>query len=323
MRRLTLAVLLAILAVGLGCGPAGADPKGSGPGRVAGRSDSKGTYVDLTSGQVAEMPAGPAEAASASVQIRYEYMMQVACSGSLDNPGRTALCAEAITACDPAPGPMYYVLQRSVAADGRPLSGWLVVGRTCAPASALGVRPSITLADIQRAFAAVPWAALSTGMQPPNNLTLVTVPVFYQVQWAAEGISPGEVVSVDPARMLGYRVDIRPVLVGYTYHFGDGESFGPTPDPGGTYPNGGVTHSYTKAGTYAVRVDATLGAEFRIDGGPWTRIRDTATVTGVPISMSVKTARAVLVTLGLSRVDDGPGRHGRGAAVGAVGQQQR
>ena len=82
---------------------------------------------------------------------------------------------------------------------------------------------------------------------------------------------------------------------GYTYHFGDGTSFGPTPDPGGTYPNGGITHPYAKAGAYAVRIDATLGAEFRIEGGPWTRIRDTATVGGIPTSMSVKTARAVLV----------------------------
>jgi hypothetical protein len=293
MRRLTLAVLLAILAVGLGCGPAGADPKGPGPGRVTGRSDSKGTYVDLASDQVAKMPAGPQGAVTTA--SHFEYQLQVACSGSLDNPGRTALCAEAITACDPAPGPMYYVLQRSVSADGQPLSGWRIVGRTCAPATALGVQPSITLVDIQRAFAAVPWATLSTGMQPPNNLTLVTVPVFYQVQWATEGISPGEVVSVDPARMLGYHVDIRPVLVGYTYHFGDGTSFGPTPDPGGTYPNGGITHPYAKAGVYAVRIDATLGAEFRIEGGPWTRIRDTATVGGIPTSMSVKTARAVLV----------------------------
>lgn len=176
---------------------------------------------------------------------------------------------------------------------GQIIQGWRVVGWTCDPVD--GARNALTLAHLQAAFASVPWAQLTTGMQPPNNVTLVTLPVYYRAQWATDGISPGEVVPIDPARMLGYRVDIRPVLVGYTYRFGDGTSFGPTPDPGGTYPNGGITHPYAKAGTYQVRIDATLGAEFRLDGGTWTRIPDQVTVTGIPTSMAVKTARAVLV----------------------------
>lgn len=286
-----LAALIVSFCLGQGLGFAWPDGPGRGGVSGSGLVDSVGPRVTLTAGQIANMPGAPQGATG--VEVHYEYQMLVACSGSLGNPGRTTPCAEAIAACDPEPGPMRYVQRRTVSAAGQPLSGWLIVGRTCAPASELGVQPSLTVDDIRRAFAAIPWAGLSTGMQPPNNLTLVTVPVFYQVQWATEGISPGEVVSVDPARMLGYHVDIRPVLVGYTYHFGDGTSFGPTPDPGGTYPNGGITHPYAKAGAYAVRIDATLGAEFRIEGGPWTRIRDTATVGGIPTSMSVKTARAV------------------------------
>ncbi len=251
----------------------------------------------MSQGDVESLPGArdvAQAAADTAMAIRYEYQFRVVCSGTGDQPGRTAICAEAVVACDGAPGPLTAIFRRDVRISGEEVRGWHLIGNTCFPGTRLG-RPALTVAHIRDAFAAIPWAGLSTGMQPPNNLTLVTVPVFYQVQWATEGISPGEVVSVDPARMLGYHVDIRPVLVGYTYHFGDGTSFGPTPDPGGTYPNGGITHPYAKAGAYAVRIDATLGAEFRIEGGPWTRIRDTATVGGIPTSMSVKTARAVLV----------------------------
>ncbi len=273
--------------------PAVAQGETDGPGAVAGDVDTRNAWIRLTEEDLRTLPS--VAQGSDGAAGRYEYRFQMACSGTINDPNRTALCAEAVRACLPLPGPMHWVLRRLLSADGQPVSAWQIVGRTCAPASALGVRPTVTLADVQRAFASVPWARLSTGMQPPNNLTLVTVPVFYEVQWAAEGISPGEVVAVDPARMLGYHVDIRPVLVGYTYRFGDGSVFGPTLDVGGRYPDGGVTHAYAAAGSYAVRVDATLGAEFRIEGGSWARIPDVVTVPGVPTSMTVKTARAVLV----------------------------
>lgn len=251
----------------------------------------------MSATQVNNLPTSPSvEAAVVDPRkaVHYEYQFRVACSGTEQNQGRTSLCAEALVGCINDPGPLTLVMRRFVRGDGEILRDWHLVGRTCFPGTRLG-RPALTLAHIREALATVPWAKLNTGMQPPNNLTLITVPVFYQVQWATEGISPGEVVAIDPARMLGYRVDLRPVLVGYTYQFGDGSSFGPTPDPGGTYPNGGIAHPYAKAGTYPVRIDATLSAEFRLDGGAWTRIPDQVTVPGIPTSMTVKTARAVLV----------------------------
>ncbi len=267
------------------------------PGKVAGSTTDKETRVRLSAEELSQLPPAADEAqsvAGTAKAARYEYAFRVACSGSIQNPGRTSLCAEALLGCPHDPGPLTLVFRRSVDTSGTVVRDWHLIGQTCFPGTRLG-RPALTLAHIREALATVPWAKLNTGMQPPNNLTLVTVPVFYQVQWATEGISPGEVVAIDPARMLGYRVELRPVLVGYTYQFGDGSSFGPTPDPGGTYPNGGIAHPYAKAGTYPVRIDATLSAEFRLDGGAWTRIPDQVTVPGIPTSMTVKTARAVLV----------------------------
>ena len=265
--------------------------------KLAGRSDERKSDVNIREAELGSLPSAPdvgAVAADPAQAIRFEYQYRVACSGDGANPGRTALCAESLLGCPGEPGPLTLVFRREVRGTGEVVRPYYLIGSTCFPGTRLG-RPLLTLAHIREALATVPWAKLTTGMQPPNNLTLVTVPVFYQVQWATEGISPGEVVAIDPARMLGYRVDLRPVLVGYTYQFGDGSSFGPTPDPGGTYPNGGITHPYAKAGTYPVRIDATLRAEFRLDGGAWTRIPDQVTVPGIPTSMTVKTARAVLV----------------------------
>jgi hypothetical protein len=82
---------------------------------------------------------------------------------------------------------------------------------------------------------------------------------------------------------------------GYTYVFGDGESFGPTPSPGGIYPNGDITHIYPKRGVYPTRIDVTYGGEFRVDEGDWITIPDTVTVTGPDQLLTVKTAHARLV----------------------------
>lgn len=295
---------IAILASAVSAwGDATPAPPGSAPvrdpGRLAGGLTPREVRARMSEAQQRNLPGAPAEAANvvanAADVLRYEYQYRVACSGSPQNPGRTSICAEALVGCDPAdPGPLTLVFRRTVTTTGAVVRDWELIANTCHPGNRLG-QPALTLAHIRSAFTSLPWATLSTGMQPPNQLTLVTVPVYYQVQWSAEGVAPGQQVAIDPARMLGYRVDIRPVLVGYTYHFGDDTNFGPTPDPGGTYPDGGITHPYAKAGTYAVRIDATLSAHFRIAGGPWTRIPDHATITGTPTSMTVKTARAVLV----------------------------
>jgi len=113
------------------------------------------------------------------------------------------------------------------------------------------------------------------------------------VKWPTAGFQPGE---IDAVTLLGHQVRIRPTVQGYTYVFGDGESFGPTPSPGGTYPDGDITHSYPKRGVYPTRIDVTYGGEFSVDDGDWITIPDTVTVHGPDQLLTVKTAHARLVS---------------------------
>ena len=88
-----------------------------------------------------------------------------------------------------------------------------------------------------------------------------------------------------------------PKLVGFTYHFGDGETFGPTDSLGGVYPDGDVVHTYRRPGEFTTRVTTTFGADFSLDGGAsWDEIPTTVDVPGPSTTVTVKEAKAVLVT---------------------------
>jgi hypothetical protein len=99
---------------------------------------------------------------------------------------------------------------------------------------------------IQDAFNHTPWAAPHISTQPAGNVTLVGLDTYYKVNWTPQGFQPGEIDAIDPARMNGYRVDIRVKLVNFMWQFGDGQTFGPTTSEGGVYPSGNITHQYVK-----------------------------------------------------------------------------
>jgi hypothetical protein len=166
---------------------------------------------------------------------------------------------------------------------------------TCYPDAVAAARPTVTLAMIRDAFNRTPWAKPEISTQPAGNVTLVGLDTFYKVNWSAEGYQPGEVDAIDPARMNGYRVDIRVKLVNFMWQFGDGQTFGPTTSEGGVYPSGNITHQYLKAGSYPASVTTTFGGEFRIDGGDWAPIPDTVSVPGPATTVTVRTAQAELV----------------------------
>jgi len=146
---------------------------------------------------------------------------------------------------------------------------------------------------IVRAFSLTPFAKPGLHLQPEGNVTLVTLPAFFEVRWPTAGYQPGEINTVT---LLGYTVRIRPTLQSLTYRFGDGMYLGPTQDPGGPYPTGHITRTYTTAGTYQTNVDITYSGEFSINGGTWIPIPDTATITGPPQTLTVRTAKNQLVT---------------------------
>jgi hypothetical protein len=148
------------------------------------------------------------------------------------------------------------------------------------------------MADIKAQFMRTPWAMPQVSSQPAGNVTLANLTTFYRVDWATTGFAPGE---VDRSVLRGIPVRIRPKLVGLTYVFGDGSSYGPTTSTGGVYPDGDVTHIYARRGEFPTRVETTFGADFSLDGTTWDPIPSTVTVPGPSTTITVREAKGVLV----------------------------
>lgn len=223
----------------------------------------------------------------------YEYATLPDCSDAVPGtPTEEAMCSRALRSCPPETvGPLSMIWRRTMQA-GRQIEPWNRVGNTCHTDVAPGARPSLTMADIKAQFMRTPWAKPQLSSQPAGNTTLVNLTTFYAVTWTRAGFEPGE---VDSGSIRGFTVRIRPRLVGFTYVFGDGSTFGPTTSTGGTYPDGDVTHIYAKPGAHAVRVDTTFGADFSVDGSTWDPIPSTVTVAGPTTTLTVREAKAVLV----------------------------
>ncbi len=266
--------------------------------KVCGETNSDYSQIGLTREAVQRLPKfegdkGGAVVVSDKKRPVYEYRTLADCSAAVpDSPGENVSCMAALRACPPdTVGPLSMIWRRTML-DGTQVEPWTRVGVTCHTDVAPGARPTISMADIRAQFMRTPWAKPTISSQPAGNVTLVNLKTFYQVNWSKQGFAPGE---VDTSNLLGFTVRIRPKLVGFTYVFGDGETFGPTTSTGGVYPDGDVTHTYRQRGAFPVRVETTWGADFSIDGSTWAPIPDTVTVPGPSTTITVKEARAVLV----------------------------
>ncbi|GAA2160671.1 hypothetical protein [Pedococcus bigeumensis] len=151
------------------------------------------------------------------------------------------------------------------------------------------------MAMVLAAFHDTDFAKPTLAVEPRGNVTLVTLPTYFQTGWPERGYQPGEVDQVDPARMAGFRVEIRPQVKSITYDYGDGSTSGATTSLGGPFPAGDVTKTYSRAGEFSVRADVTYSAEFRVNGGQWIDIPGEVTIRGTAETLTVKTARARLV----------------------------
>lgn len=256
--------------------------------------NGEGTVARVTEEKTAQLAQGK-DLHGQVVATPMEYRVELACP-VLNAPQTDAACQRAVAGCQVngqqiGSGFLYDIFARPRGST----QPWVNVGSTCFAAQVPGAAPTVTLAMLRDAMHNTPWATASISTQPVGDVTLVGLKTFYRVNWSSQGYEPGEVEAIDPARMLGRRVEIRPKVDHFTYVFGDGATFGPTRSPGGVYPNGDITHSYPQTGSYAVRVDTTFTADFRVDGGPWTAIPETVTVTGPVTTVTVKAARAVLV----------------------------
>ena len=150
------------------------------------------------------------------------------------------------------------------------------------------------MAQVLAAFHDTDFAKPSVQIQPKGNVTLVTLPTYFELTWPSAGFAPGEVDAVDPARMLGFRVEIRPQFKSVVYVYGDGSTSGATTSRGGPYPSGDIRHAYDEAGTFPVRADVTYTGQFRVAGGQWIDIPGQVTIQGQPEDLQVRTAKARL-----------------------------
>ena len=154
-----------------------------------------------------------------------------------------------------------------------------------------GANNMLTMAMVLKAVHDTPFTKPGVNIQPVGLKTLVNLPTYYEVTWPATGYGPDE---INTTTLLGYQVQIRPLLKQLDYRYGDGSSSGPTTSLGGPHPTGDIVHTYTTAGTVPVSVSVRYGAEFRVNGGEWIPIEDTVDLTGASVSLQVLEARARL-----------------------------
>jgi hypothetical protein len=261
-------------------------------------TDSDGAYAGLKGrGWVLGLPEHPGEGALPADENApfYEYVSLPDCDGNNPNrgPENGVLCVRALMECPPElVGNNRLTIWRRLVTPPDEVGIWRTVGVTCHSDIAPGARARLTMEQITAAFMRTPWAEPTVRIQPEGEVTLVNLKTFFRVSWGAAGFEPGE---VDVKTLLGVRVHLRPKLVGLTYEFGDGTSEGPTTSAGGVWPDGDVTHTYTKRGEFDARVVTTFGGEVSLDGRDWFEIPQTVEVPGPVTTVTVREARAVLV----------------------------
>ena len=74
--------------------------------------------------------------------------------------------------------------------------------------------------DPRQAFHDTNFTIPTVNIQPEGDVTLVNLPTYFEVRFPKAGFGPDEVDTPDPARLLGYHIQVRPRLKAVTYHLG-------------------------------------------------------------------------------------------------------
>ena len=151
------------------------------------------------------------------------------------------------------------------------------------------------MAMIREAFHETDFALPTLNIQPEGDVTLVNLPTYFEVRFPEGGFGPNEVDTPDPARLLGYRIEVRPVLKSVTYQLG-ATTVGPTTSLGGPHPTGDVRATYTRPGQHEVRADIVYTGQFRVGGSQWFDIPGEVDLRGEPVTLTVREAKARLYT---------------------------
>ncbi|MFL6081381.1 MAG: hypothetical protein ACJ714_15735, partial [Ornithinibacter sp.] len=158
-----------------------------------------------------------------------------------------------------------------------------------------GAGPRLSMGLIRQAFHDTNFAVPTVNIQPEGDVTLVNLPTFFEVRFPKAGFGPDEVDTPDPARLLGYHIEVRPRLKSVTYHLGT-TTVGPTTSLGGPHPTGDILATYTQPGIHRVRADIVYTGQFRVGGGQWFDIPGEVDLQGTPVTLTVREAKSRLYT---------------------------
>jgi len=146
--------------------------------------------------------------------------------------------------------------------------------------------PTLTLADVQKAFAELPLPAGTLVIQPPDGLTLVN----FKTNFYTTSTAP----ITTTVTLLEQSVTLEATPTTFTWYFGDGESTSTT-EPGAPYPRLTVTHDYRRKGDYGPSLSTTYTGRFRVGGGAWQAIPGTVTIDGAAQALRAIEAKPKLV----------------------------
>jgi hypothetical protein len=296
MRPLWIASMLLI--VGATSVPADAAP---GDGGILGKRSKTGSQLGVIDRR--EMTALAAKyGRRSSTGPWWDFGTASVCGGEPGSSSSDNQCTRFNLLCqgnDPAAGlgPPIAIWLRQTDRDGAPLPGslWQKQGDTCFPELVPGARRALTMAMIQTAFHDTDFTVPTVNIQPEGDVTLVNLPTFFEVRFPKAGFGPDEVDTPDPARLLGYHIEVRPRLKSVTYHLGT-TTVGPTTSLGGPHPTGDIRATYTQPGTHRVRADIVYTGQFRVGGGQWFDIPGQVDLEGTPVTLTVREARSRLYT---------------------------
>lgn len=314
VRRALIAACLALLG-GLLVMPA-AHADGTKPGTSNGTHTGDGAKVTRSTQEINKAVTEAASKKASSKPVPYyEYRTRINCAAG--NEEVDSGCGTAATAC--SNGQFQHVISRrlmvpvtgvagapSGAGSGTPIEAvptdrkwvpatgpegqWQDWGLTCFPDLIPG-SASPTLAQVMSAFREIDFAKGELSIQPVGNVTLVNLATYFEATWPEAGVGPDE---TDVSDLMGYRLEIQPVVRSFTYVYGDGDSSEPTESMGGPYPDGDIRHTYEQKGSMSTRVDTVYGGRFRFGQGQWMTIPGTVTVEGTPVTLEVREAKARL-----------------------------
>lgn len=152
-----------------------------------------------------------------------------------------------------------------------------------------------TQGQIVEAFKSLPFAKPAVNIQPEGDVTLVNLPTYFEAQWPASKLGPGDISK--KVQLLSWSIEFRIDPARYNYDFGDGEFSGATTDLGGPYPAGKIRHTYKQPkAAAAVKVDAELTGSYRVNGGAnWIPLGGVADLQDEPVvTLQVREAKSRL-----------------------------